>query len=67
MIIILETVIIIETAPKEIILSGEDLEKKKKKKKLNFPSRKRRHKLIVQWKFMKYLKGKRILTLVQVD
>lgn len=66
MIIILETVIIIETAPKEIILSGEDLAKKKKKK-LNFPSRKRRHKLIVQWKFMKYLKGKRILTLVQVD
>lgn len=65
MIIILETVIIIETAPKEIILSGEDLAKRKKK--LNFPSRKRRHKLIVQWKFMKYLKGRRILTLVQVD
>lgn len=35
MIIILETVIIIETAPKEINLSGEDLAKKQ----LNFPSR----------------------------
>lgn len=63
MIIILETVIIIKTAPKEINLSGEDLAKKQ----LNFPSRKRRHKLNVQWKFMKYLKGKRILPLVQVD